>query len=175
MPVDWRWFLPERRPRLGHGESACAKTIANAFWAKVAAVAGSTIDVAVWPVVQIRRVQRLPAIGAMEATFVPNAAFANHLLGCVHGKAATRASALGSRSTHWLALGTKTTQASLHSLVNVYHRIEHRNLLVDGGFSIRGDQCRRVSIAESFRAVLLAIAGFAVDLSVRAVASQHRV
>lgn len=84
-------FSPLHFPslRLERCQSTCAQAIANTLGSKVTAVAGAAIDIAIGSIVQVRGVQRLAAIGAVEATLVPDAALADHLFGSEDSETAT--------------------------------------------------------------------------------------
>jgi len=79
------------RSRLGHREGARAHSEAYALRSEVPVVAATAVDVSVWTVVQVRRVQRTMALAAIEASLVPHAILRDHLLGGVHWIAAARA------------------------------------------------------------------------------------
>lgn len=56
----------------GHGQSARANTKAHTLGSEVAAVASSAVDLPIWAIVQIHRVQRASAVNTAEAPLVPN-------------------------------------------------------------------------------------------------------
>lgn len=79
---------------LGHRQGTGAQAEADSLDAEVLVVAAAAVNVLVGSVVQVGRVQRLPAVCAREAPLVPDPVLADHLLGSVHRKSASQASAL---------------------------------------------------------------------------------
>lgn len=73
---------------LDHRQRTGAYAIADALRPVVTIVAATAVDLAIRSVVQIRRVQRFAALHAREASLVPHAILADHLLGSVDGEAA---------------------------------------------------------------------------------------
>lgn len=119
------------------------------------------------------------AIEAAEASFVPDAVFAQHLFGLVHGVAAPGASLaiLRLRSVRGLHVGAakgKRTNAKQH--VNGWRNAWHClawYLLHWSSLGVGGDKRWRVAETETLRAEQLAVAGATVDLAVRTVAGNH--
>lgn len=133
-------------------QSARAQAITDALGSKIAAIAGSAIDVAIGSIVEVRRVEGLAAIGAVEATLVPDATLADHLFGGKHSESATWTAARGALSIQGTTIGK-----------------------LNGGFTTGGHQRGCMSIAKALGAITLAIAGLAIDIAIGAIAGQHRV
>lgn len=133
-------------------QSTRAQTITNTLGSKVTAVAGAAIDIAIGSIVQIRRVQRLAAIGAIEATLVPDTALADHLFGSEDSETATWATTRRFLTVQWTTIGK-----------------------LNGRLTAGGDQCGGMSITEALGAVALTVTGLAVDIAIGTIASQHRV
>jgi len=100
-------------------QSARAQSISASLGSKITAITGTAIDIAIGSIVEIRRVEGLAAIGAIETTLMPDATFADHLFSGKYRE-----------STTWTTAGGALTIQ--RTTIGICH----------GGFTAGGDQSR---------------------------------